>query len=699
MNILKPLYRGLPVVIITMLAGIGIAKKYLKYATPMYESTAKIKLADIHEGVANSNLFKDFDVFVNTTKISAEAELLKSKVLVRKMLTRLNLGTVVYRVGDIHKTELYNQCPFEVQAVLDNAKWYNRPFGIQVSKDSVVVITTPSGERLQTSFNQVLSATGGTFLFKRNNFLLQQRPDLPVNDRYECIIYSEDKLVNSIIAGLDIMAVDKDIPVLRISYQSAVPRKSADVVNALSAAYIADYIEEKYKSADTAEQFLTKQLDTFSNKLSASEGAIESYRNNKHIVNIRQETETDLRKIADLKKQLASVQMNLNAIDSLNHYIGLGKDHFLELAPNFEAFTDLLSTELVKKIKELQRDKRDLLVKYTPEHEKVKVVDDKLNDIFSYLQESIRNTGNSLHIQYNNLYNTITESEKVFIGLPTREKNMTILERNFSMNEEIYRFLHGKKTEAEIAKAATISFHRIISEGEVPDKPVSPNYTIITVLAAILGIAAGVVLIYTVHTIKAKVNDEENINRHSDTPVSAAVPNCRNAQQRTVFFRKWALELELKKQLPSGSIICISSFKTLEGKHFIAQALYEAITTVHEKVLLVNAEDTVTGPLENPEGWQQYLRAKQLQYDIILVINFPVQVHSASMVLMAAATNNLFVLDSRRTAEGFITAADVLQRQLQLTAMEFVLNRAGYTPSLLLQLKKQVYSIIKKLRK
>lgn len=687
MNILKSLYRGLPVILITTFAGVMLAKKYLKYATPLYESTAKIKLANIQEGVPNSNLFKDFDVFVNTTKINAEVELLKSKVLVRKMLSRVDMGVSIYRVGDIHKTELYNQSPFTVHAVLENAAWYNRPFTLQVTQDSLVAFTTPTGEKYQTIFNHVLTTTGGTFSFLRNNALLKQRPGLPVNDRYECIVHSTDKLVTQITAALDITAADKDIPVLRITCKSAVPQKSADVVNALSAAYIADYIEEKYKSADTTDQFLTHQLDTFAQKLSASEGDIENYRNLKHIVNIRQETETDLRKIADLKKQLASVQMNLNAIDTLNHYISTGKDHFPELAPNFEAFTDLLSTELVKKIKELQRDKHDLLLKYTPEHEKVKAVDDKLNDIFTYLQESIQNTGKSLHVQYNNLENTIQESEKVFIGLPTREKNMTILERNFSMNEDIYRFLHGKKTEAEIAKAATISFHRIISEGEVPEKPVSPNYTIILILAAILGCAAGVALIYTVHTVKAKVNDEETINRLSATPVNAAIPYCSNVQQCAMFFKKWALELELKKQLTAGTVICISSCKAQEGKRFTGTALYRAITGLHAKVLLIHAAETLTGAMETPTGWQQYLQAQQQQYDIIVVINFPVQASATALVPMAAATLNLFVLDSRSTPKECITQADLLQQQLQLPNMQFVLNRAGYTPSLLRQLK------------
>ena len=99
-------------------------------------------------------------------------------------------------------------------------------------------------------------------------------------------------------------------------------------------------------------------------KLSNSENSIQGYRDEKNIINISQETETDLRKISQLKIQQTNVKMNLEAIHELDEYIKNGKENFLDLAPNFEAFTDLLSTEMVKKIKQLQGEKKDLLLTY-----------------------------------------------------------------------------------------------------------------------------------------------------------------------------------------------------------------------------------------------------------------------------------------------------------------------------------------------
>ena len=80
-RLLKPLFRGLPIIVIVMIISVLAAKKYLNYVTPMYESTAMLKLADVHEGVPGANLFKDLDVFASANKISTEIEVLKSSIL------------------------------------------------------------------------------------------------------------------------------------------------------------------------------------------------------------------------------------------------------------------------------------------------------------------------------------------------------------------------------------------------------------------------------------------------------------------------------------------------------------------------------------------------------------------------------------------------------------------------------------------
>ncbi len=708
----KPLLRYFPLVILTMALGVFAARLYLRYATPMYESTAKIKLADSRDGVPNGNLFKDFDVFSNSNKISAEVELLKSKVLIDRAAISLNLGTTIYRIGKVRKQELYNNSPILVSAEIPaRSKWMDRTFKLSIKYNKDVQLITPDGKALKGFIGLPIQTKEGSVTISQNADYTDDKDVVQLNDRYEFMLNSRNGIVNKIVANLDVMSVDKDVPVLRISYRSAVPDKSADIVNGVAQAYINDYVAEKFRSADTTVHFINNELQDYTARLSGSESSIEGYRDAHNIINIRQETETDLRKIADLKKQQASVRMNIQAIDSLNKYMSAGQNHVLDLAPNFEAFTDLLSTELIKKIKQLQAEKKDLLTRYTPENEKVMVIDDKIADITSYLRESIHNTQINLRLKYQDLSQTIASAEAEFIGLPTKEKNMTILERDFGMNEQIYRFLREKRTEAEIARAATISFHRIISPAETPTSAIFPNGKLIQVFSGFLGLIFGVIFIYGIHHFRGGIESTDDIYRETDTPITTIIPFIKTPAEREKLFSKWILEMELQGQLPSGTVLTVSSMQRHEGKEFVAAGLVQAAMQLGKKVLFVSLDEKQQVFSEHfqyqtihdfPDKWyqiaewQSMLWRWQQHYDLIVIRNKPVNDATSAMMVMAASDLNLMVLDSVKSKKATIREADQLREKLKLTNMSFVLNRANYKPTIFKKARQIFSTIIRK---
>lgn len=709
------------------MGAVSMAKWYLDHTVPMFESMARVKLADPTDGPSSANLYKDFDVFSNKNKIGTEIEIMKSKALVEKTLDSIDMETVLYRIGKVVKKELYHEAPFKPVIKIKNHKWYDKPFSISVNSVTDYTIMLPGKPAMKGVFGQPILSDVADIILMKNERLLAEKPNLSFTGTYEVIVNSREKIVDQIVGKLDITSVDKDIPILRIIYTSPVPEKAADYVNVLAKTYIADYVENKYKAANTTVNFLNNQLQQIGNKLDNSETAIEDYRNNGNIINIRQETETDLRKIAQMKIQLANLHMNLAAIDTLNNYIQRGKDNFLQVAPNFEAFTDLLSTEMIKKVKQLQSEKKDLLIRYTETNDKVKVVDEKLDDVFTYFVESIKNTKENYEIKYKEIDNAIKEMEKVFIGLPTKEKEMTVLERDFGLNQKTYMFLHEKKTEAEIARAATISFHKIIAYGEVPAKPVSPNRVLIIAVSAILAIMGSTFLIYTVHAMKAKVNDSSVIEKNSITPLVAEVLMQRREKDRVTHFNNVAIQLELRNVIKYPAVIAFTSFAKKEGKSYVAANLARGIVSLNKKVLLVD----VGGTVPDKQGWflqiiegasvyktpvnnlfyyraneeskdqvviQEQLQAKinewKKTYDAILIRNNPIGDYGNTLVFMAVADVNMFVLDSRKTPAKNVLEADVLKEKFNIPNMKFVLNRAYYNPSVLVELWDMAKSVI-----
>ena len=703
-RLLNPFFRGLPLIILVMVLAVLFAKKYLNYVTPIYESTAKLKLADNQEGVASATLFKNLDVFASVNKIATEIEVLKSSNLIEKTLAELPFSKEIFRKGDILTVELFRNSPITVDGSFQSEKALDKRYGLAViSKKEYRFFYPNSKTGIAGKFGKPMSIEGGTLLIGLNESYILSKKGTNVIDTYEFEFLSTQKLVDKINKNLDIVPVDKDIPVIRINLKSNVPEKAALFVNKLAEMYIRDYIESKFKAANTTVDFLKKEIDSSSQKLSASENNIQDFKDEKKIVNVSQETETDLRKISQLKIEQTNLKMNLDAIKELNKYIASGKGNYLELAPNFEAFTDLLSTEMVKNMKKLQADKKDLLLTYTASDEKVQIIDAKLKDLIDYQIESIKNTEKNLQTKYDRLSNDIEESEKVFVGLPEKEKELAILNREFSLYETNYNFLNGKRIDAEIARSARIAFHKIITVAEISKTPVSPIRSIIIVVAAILGMLGSIISIYLVHFAKAKVNDEFTIEKNSTIPIALTTPFINLKKNIKDNFLKEAIQMELKGMIQEQSILVISSYDKSEDHLFHSKNLAQAFKKQGRKVLVIDA----TGQLKDLFEEKDYLNFSDLKYlshtkaifqkeihekmqnhDLCIIHNQSLKEDKLALLFMSLATQNLIVVDSRKTAEKTIIKLELLKDEFQLPNVWFVLNKAGYNPSVFVEIKK-----------
>ncbi|WBV52919.1 GumC family protein [Chryseobacterium gambrini] len=699
---LKPLLRGFPIVVLAMIIAVLAAKKYLNYVTPMYESTAKLKLADTQEGVPSANLFKDFDVFATPNKISTEIEVLKSTSLIEKTLEKLPFSTEIYRKGKVRSVELFGDSPIKVESILNDEKNYDKKFIINItSNQNFTIKASDSAKEVKGTFGVPTAIKGGKILITKNDSYLQSKPGAKIVDQYEVEFLSREKLLDKVNKNLDIVSVDKDVPVIRINYKSNVPEKASLLVNTLAETYIQDYIENKYRAANTTVDFLKNEIGQANNKLSGAENRIENYRNKENIINIPQETETDLRKISQLKIQKSNLKMNLDAIKNLNNYISEGKDNYLDLAPNFEAFNDLLSTEMVKNMKLLQAEKKELLLTYTPEHEKVKVIDSKIKDLTDYQTESIKNTQRNLQIKYNDIDRDIQIAEQAFIGLPEKEKLLNIMNREFNLYEKNYNFLNEKRIDAEIAKAAKISFHKIITRGELPKQPVSPMRSIIIIVAAIMSMIGSIALIYAVHFAKAKVNDVYTIEKNSTIPVAFTTPFIKNRENIMHHFLENVLEMELKEIIKDKNLICITSYDKSKQHMFHSKNIIKALQAQSRKVLVID----VAGNLKNIENIdyidfseeknlrltstdiENLIREKMTGNDLCIINNQSIKQGKLPLLFLKMADENLFVLDSRKTAEKTIMNVELLKDEYKLTNLWFVLNKEGYNPSLMTSIK------------
>lgn len=707
LRILKPFFRGLPIIVLIMILSVMAAKKYLNYITPLYQSTAILKLADINEGIPGSNLFKDLDVFATSNKIAAEIEVIKSDLLINKALDSLPMFcTIVRRVGKIKSNELYKQTPILVRDNFNSSYYRDKIFTLYVANDSAFTVIVPGNNvPINGTFNTTIELKdGNSITITLNNEFLKSKPDAALSDHYEIEFLSRSKAISQIAKNLKVTPVDKDVAILHISLKSNVGEKSSDFVNMLSKAYISDYVESKYMAAGITINFLDKQIEEIAKQLSKSESVIENYRNSKNIINIQQETETELRKISQLRIQQTNEKMNLIALEQIAADLKSGEKELFDVLPNLQTFSDLISTQFITTVKELQSERAKLLQIYTTEDERVKNLDLKVVDLSDYLIESILNAKKTVQIKYNELSNSIIEAEKIFIGVPEKERLLKIYNREFELIQQSYNFLNEKRIEANIAQAARITFHRVISPAPMPKSPVSPNSTIIVIVSAILGMMGSIVLIYLVHMMKAKVNDVVTIERNSTIPIVLETPRLKTANAIAAKFLDQVIRLELKGMAAQKSVMTISSFTNNEGRDFHAFNLAKAFAKQGKRVLLIdlngvdwnNIEDftiinaaEIVSTLITADKIRNLIVLYEHEYDLILLNNEPIDSGSRSMLFMNCATVNLFVVDARVTPAKRIMTLELLKNELSVSNIGFVINRLGYNPGVIGETIKQ----------
>ena len=715
--IFRPYLRGLPIILFMMIGGYMLASKYLNYVTPMYESTTKVKLADISEGITNSNLFKDFDVFATSNKVAGEIEVLKSEVLLNKALDQLDFDLEIYRKGKIRSVELYHESPVKIHFGELTENIENKEIDFQIDANNLIKLVNQNGVYASGQLGDTITAPFGKVLFTKNEKAFSGNTHLKVADNYSFKFLKRSSLISTVKKNLDITAVDKDVAVIRIIFKSPNPEKAAKLAATLAEVYIHDYIDSKYKVANITANFLEKQIDAVNTKLIESENNIQNFRDRNGITNIRQETETELRRISQLKIQQTNLKMSLQAIEELEAYVKAGKDNFLELAPNFEAFTDLLSTEIVKNIKALQAEKKDLLLVYTEEEESVQIIDKKIEDLKLYLIESISNTRKNLQTKYELLSGQITESEKVFIKVPAHEKMLTILNREFNIYEKSFNFLNEKKIEAEIAQAAKIAFHRVISPAAVPQVPVSPNRTIIKIVAAMLGMFGAIAFIFVIHALKARVNNRKTIEDNSLIPLAVETPKLKMGEDEITHFQRLVTQLEIKGLIQPNAIISISDFKKNEGALYNGLHLAKTLSKQGAKVMVLDVADQAASfpdkfqsiiedgkgvdimnlkdsgfELMSKDNARQYILNMAEQYDYTLILNDYLGSRN-SLLILAFSNVNFISLDARLTLASKITEANLLIEEYEVNDTHFILNRAHYNPNIVVE----VYSYLKKL--
>jgi len=699
---IKPILIRLPLIGLIFVMSLVIAHQIIKYTPTQYLTIAKIKLDTRKYGVSNDLLYKDFDVFTSENKIETEAEILGSHLLIKRALKKVQFNNQIKRIGKIKTTTLYNNSPISLKSEMNNRLLFDAPFKVLIA-DSVIYLSNNNLKTpvtLEGKLNEWMNLQGNKIMLVINDSIIATQ-QLHLNGKYGFTFFSEEGLINHVRAHLQVTAVDKEMTILRVVFKDEMPQKAADFNNALCEAYIEDYVQMKTYAANKTVDFIDLKLDEVGEDLEKAEFALEQYKLKNSVVNVRQETETGIRQVADLQIQLVNTMMEEKAILELEQYLDSG-NYFTETAIQV-GFGDLLLTELIKKLKILRDEKHDLTIRFTEGSDEVKAVNAKIEEIIFYINEAIRSNRNNIKIKRGQLETDLEIFAHQFDNIPILERRLQILQREFNLQESVFNFLSQKRIEAFIASTSSTSFHRIIQQAYVPSAPSAPNKTLITFVCGLLGLITGITIVFLLRITEAKVLDREDIEKNSLLPLSGYIH--KEANKSSKDYQTIIQSLILKELLKAKQLITVTSTEANEGKtevaHKILNALldkgYSACIVNHDasevptdlkqelNLLSLKINELTSGAVITTRNDQKELgrnaslltnKLEELKdvYDFVVINAAPIAKHIEPVVMMKNAGISFFVFKANVSQIEWVQNINLLAEEYTLKNVHLLLT-------------------------
>ena len=149
----------------------------------------------------------------------------------------------------------------------------------------------------------VYSALDGELLLGVN--LIRAKP----GTKFRITVYSLQSRINQVLSNLNVGEAKRQSNILKITYQSPSPERAANMLNAISDAYLKQNITRRSEEAELSLEFLNTELPKLRTKLDASERALNDFRSKTKTIDISSEIKELLFRATAIEKNQLELDM------------------------------------------------------------------------------------------------------------------------------------------------------------------------------------------------------------------------------------------------------------------------------------------------------------------------------------------------------------------------------------------------------
>lgn len=581
---------------------------YIRYTPPVYESNAIIQIKQEN----NVSKVLDLDKLQEMQDISGEIELLRSKVILRKVIAKLPLEISYYNQGTVLQYELYRSSPYQVEIISHDSSFINIPVFIEFENEqkfSLVYkylgkdynVKGETGKNLQAEhFNIIVTVSDFNSIAQQQNAVKQNAQFFKFNNL--------ENLTNQYVKNLEVKLLNSTAKTVQILFRDYNALKASDIINGIAEEYISYDVERKSESAKNVLAFIDNQLSFVYDRLKESETSIQLFKTENKLTNDKDIITTNIERLSLIENEIMNIELEERIIQEIDKAIRKSEKEIdvYNIIPLLTGtkFEDNLSS-MVKQLQELLMQKETYYFDATKSSPQVKALDYKIDIQKKLLLEGISNLSAAISNKKNGLIQKAQSIESTFANAPSKEVEFARLLRHFSINEKFYTLLMEKRTEFSILKASFVPQNVILEKGFPSYSPVSPQKKLIYAAALLTAILIGLLLIIVRYLMHNTISSLNEIMKHTnasvgvlgiipkyknDIPVSQLVVNKNPKSIIAESFRMVRSNMQFISNTPGPKLVAISSTISGEGKTFIAINIAGIIAYSGKKVVILDLD-------------------------------------------------------------------------------------------------------------
>jgi tyrosine-protein kinase Etk/Wzc len=609
-----------------------VAWAYLKYyATPTYEITASLIIKDEKKGVDDSKLMESMNIF-NTKKIvENEIEVIKSKVLIKKVVNDLQLYAPIYEDKYIKSVSAYTTSPIIVEVKspqsisINSDHWSKIYFSFDPYSSEVRINKTvyPLNTWVRTAYGEL-------------RFNLNSNKNSDAQDSLYFSLINPKIITDNLLQRLNVSPASKLSTVVNLTLNDPVPQRGEDILNNLIVAYNQIAINERNALANNTMAFIEERIKFVEYDLNALEKEFQQYKSTKGVVDLSEQGKLYLQNVGDNDRKIEEINLQLAVLEKIENYI-ISKDDRMGLVPSTLGISDPVLTQLLEKLynAEIEYEK---LIKTIPKNNPIVLSSaNEIDKIRPSILENIKTHRVNLQASLSKVSSTKGTNTAVLHSIPLKERELLEISRRKAIKNDLFSYLLQKREESALSYVPSPGDSKIVEFADSSTMPVSPNSLLVYAVAFCIAFGAGIAFIIGSEFLNNKIIFRSEIEEYTDVPVvgellhvkyiKRKLPESYAAKLNSEQFRDIRAALGLYGNNNHKKTILVTSSIEGEGKSFVSENLAKNLASSGKRVVLINLDlqkpqASSIFNVSTPTGISDYLTGDMQPCEIVVATNY-----------------------------------------------------------------------------